>query len=240
MVGHKRALWIALLICLGLVLSGGLSGCKVITPTPAPFSPPADGEPDGEMQHAYPAPSQAEYVVSAKGLGAASSGEGISILTSVDSPTAYRADVLAAGVSAAAAGLPFYQMQVGSPAHLENFARPEACNWMGIAGQVFDSAGKPVNSLVVVVGGTLNGRTVSNQGTTGNSPAYGPGGYEIDLGLVPENSTQTIWIYVTDPQGRVLTPQYYLNTFADCQKNLILANFQQFLPYRVILPIVDR
>jgi len=229
-----------LIICLGLGLSGGLSGCKVITPTPPPFNPPEAGFSGEEMQHAYPGPSVGDSQVSAKGLEGSNSGEALASLTSAASPIAHSAVSAAAGVDSSVAGLPYYQIQSGSPAYLENFARSEACGWMGVAGQVFDISGNPIPSMVVTAGGTLNGRSISNQGTTGNSPAYGPGGYEIDLGAAAENSTQTVWIQLANAAGQVLTPPYYIDTIADCQKNLILVNFQQVPSHRIIFPLISR
>jgi hypothetical protein len=208
-----RALWIAWIICLGL----GLSGCRVVYPTAvAPVPPDAASGGDAYADLSLSPPVSA---VSAKGLDQTGSGQ---------------------EAEAVQAGLPYYQTQNGSPAYLENFARAEACSWMGAAGQVFDIQGNPVNSMVVVVGGTINGRSVTNHGATGNAPAYGPGGYEIDLGPSVEASTQTAWIQLTNAQGQALTPQYFIDTYADCQKNLILVNFQQTLPYRMTFPFIAR
>ncbi len=59
----------------------------------------------------------------------------------------------------------FYAVQPGSPAMLPNFANASAgCNWQGIAGQVFNADGLPVNNLVVKAGGTWNGAAVNSAG----------------------------------------------------------------------------
>jgi hypothetical protein len=236
MARYPRALWLIGTICLLLVFSG----CKVITPTPDPSLPVIADDAREEVQHAYPEPMLEGIQVSAKGMEGAASPDSIAGLTSETGPEASTAAALTIEQAAAVAGQPYYEIQSGSPAYLENFARPEACNWMGIAGQVFSASGEPVPNLVIVVGGTLSGKTVSNKGITGNAPVYGPGGYEIDLSLIPAASTKTLWVQLTDAQGQVLTSPVYIDTYADCMKSLVLVNYQQVLDKRLILPVMFR
>lgn len=119
-----------------------------------------------------------------------------------------------------------YTVQPGSPALLPNFANASACNWQGIAGQVFDAEGLQVKNLVVKAGGTWNGAAVNLLGMTGTSTAYGEGGYELTLGTKAVISTNTVWVQVYDLSSKPLTDKVYISTSADCTKNLTLVNFK--------------
>jgi hypothetical protein len=116
-----------------------------------------------------------------------------------------------------------FTLQNGNPAYLKNFANTAGCNWLGIAGQVFDLNGNViVNLLVHLEGGGLNVDAV-----TGSRIEYGPGGYELFLGSTPINTTDVYHIQLRSSQGQPLSDVYVIPTFADCNKNLILANFVQ-------------
>ncbi len=36
-----------------------------------------------------------------------------------------------------------------------------------------------------------------------------------------------VWVQLLDQEGYALSPRVYFNTYADCEKNLILVNFKQ-------------
>ena len=119
-----------------------------------------------------------------------------------------------------------YKAQAGTPVFLQNFSHAYAgCNWLSVAGQVFDSKGHVVTNLVVSVTGTLKGSKVDLLGLTGLAPAYGAGGYEIQLASSPVASTGTLMIQVFDLQGKSLTSPQFFNTSAACSENVILINF---------------
>lgn len=123
---------------------------------------------------------------------------------------------------------PLYSAQLGSPTYLSNFAHAESgCNWLGVAGQVFDLRQQPVKDLIVEVGGDLPGADLPALGMTGLAPAYGPGGYEVTVADRAAASQESIWIQVFDLSGRPLSEMYYVDTLAGCGQNLILVNFQQ-------------
>jgi hypothetical protein len=56
---------------------------------------------------------------------------------------------------------------------------------------------------------------------------YGPGGYEFELGEGPVASTQTLWVQLLDQAMLPLSDKIYFDTFSECDKNLILINFNQ-------------
>jgi hypothetical protein len=121
-----------------------------------------------------------------------------------------------------------YQVQANTPIYLTNFAHQDkACNWSGVAGQVFDLSGNPVDNIVVIVGGKYNGTTINAIGMTGMTHLYGPGGYEIVLGDKPAASTAELTLTIFGLNGTALSDPILINTIGDCQKNLTLINFLQ-------------
>ena len=119
-----------------------------------------------------------------------------------------------------------YQVQPNTPTYLQNFAHPDkACNWMGVAGQVFDKSGKPVQNLVITVNGVVSGKPIDLVGMTGTAQAYGSGGYELVVGDKAVVSTGPLTTQLFDLAGNPLTDPFPFNTIADCKKNLILINF---------------
>lgn len=139
-------------------------------------------------------------------------------------PDLGREDLL--GNETSAINQDLYYSQLGSPIWLPNFSHPEAgCDWMGIAGQVFDDEGNASPSLIVEVGGFLDSNPVSLFSLTGITPVYGPGGYEVTISEQAIDSRLTLWVQLLDLEGEPLSTHQYFNTFADCSRNLTLMNF---------------
>jgi hypothetical protein len=115
-----------------------------------------------------------------------------------------------------------FDVQSGSPIAIS--AWDHGCDWMGIAGQIFNAEGIPVGNLVVEAGGYLEGHPILGLSLTGLAGSYGPGGYEIQLLDHLVESDGTIWVQVKDIAGNSLSPQIYLETFTDCDQNLIVLN----------------
>ncbi|RLD07415.1 MAG: hypothetical protein DRI56_06755 [Chloroflexota bacterium] len=108
---------------------------------------------------------------------------------------------------------------------MPNFAHPEAgCDWLGIAGQVFNGD-IAVENLVVIVGGTLDGDPLDMLTMTGLAPGYGSGGYEFVLSSAVVASESTVWVQVLGLDGQPLTAKTYVDTHSECMENLILLNF---------------
>jgi hypothetical protein len=130
--------------------------------------------------------------------------------------------------------MPKYSLQAGSPVYSAYFANtPDQCKWMGIAGQVFDANGKPVAGIKVIVTGTLNGALINQDGTTVSADdpkvlhTYGPSPYEIQVSSQPIDSQGTLAVQLVDANGNALSRKILVNTYQDCQKNLVLLNFIQ-------------
>ena len=131
-------------------------------------------------------------------------------------------------IKSTATRLPF-KLQSISPVYIKNFNYPDkGCNWLGVAGQVFDVDGNPINNLVVVIKGRLGEKAINSAMLTGLKEAndYGPAGYEITLTDKVIGSTKSLLIHINDLNGNALTPEIEFDTFADCNKNLIIINFQ--------------
>ena len=121
-----------------------------------------------------------------------------------------------------------YIVQTGTPLLMQNFAHTvEGCNWLSVAGQVFDKSGKPVLDMAILISGTLNGAPVDLVGFTGTAPEYGPGGYEILLATQVVASTGTLYVQVFDLFAKELSERVYFNTSASCSKNVVLVNFSE-------------
>jgi hypothetical protein len=121
-----------------------------------------------------------------------------------------------------------YQVQANSPVYMPNYFHKEAgCQWTGIAGQVFDVAGMPKTNMVVVVEGRFGNNTINSITVSGRSRAYGPAGYEVQLGDEVLSSNQALKITLFDTQGKALTFPIPFSTQADCSKAVIIMNFSE-------------
>ncbi len=118
---------------------------------------------------------------------------------------------------------PFEVQQTGVLA-VQGFS---GCNWIGVAGQVFDLTGAPIQNLILHLEGFWDGSTVAREALSGSAAQYGPAGFEFVLGSTTLDSTQSMWIQVQDATHKQLSPRVYLNTYNDCARNLILVNFVQ-------------
>jgi len=116
-----------------------------------------------------------------------------------------------------------FDKQPGSPTAIPSWLY--GCEWFGVAGQVFDVDGHPMENLIVEAGGILDNQPVLGLSLAGTVFDYGPGGYEIQLANFPVESSETIWIQLKDLDGVNLSPKVFLQTEDDCNQNTILLNF---------------
>lgn len=102
------------------------------------------------------------------------------------------------------------------------------CDWLVIGGQVWDLQGEPVtNSVSVHLFGELNGYEIDQYRLPGTETVYGESGYEFALEGFVVDSEETLFIQLVDSNNLPLSHPYLVQTFEDCQKNLILVNFKQ-------------
>jgi hypothetical protein len=102
-----------------------------------------------------------------------------------------------------------------------------ACNWSGIGGTVVDSNGSQIVGMVVVLRGTLNGKTVEQPTVTGINKEYGESGFEFVLGNAPIATNKTLYVQLVDLQNIPLSDPVYVTTSSDCSKNLVLVRFKK-------------
>jgi len=106
--------------------------------------------------------------------------------------------------------------------------RPQlGCEWLVIAGQVWDLQDAPVTGLTLHLYGELDGYTIDRFILTGSATDYGESGYEFALENMLVDSEDSLFIQLVDTNALPLSHPYALQTFDDCQRNLILVNFKQ-------------
>jgi len=121
-----------------------------------------------------------------------------------------------------------FGLGTGSPVYLANIAYPElGCNWMGVAGQVYDSTGAPIVNLGLRLTGSLGEISIDQVAITGDAPQYGEGGFEFKLADAPVKTTDSLSIQLLSDDGQPLSDEIFFNTSADCQENLVLINMVQ-------------
>lgn len=126
-------------------------------------------------------------------------------------------------------GMPFV-VGAGTPIGTSSAPfHPEAgCNWLGVAGQVFDLSSAPISGQQIHLGGELAGTPVDMLSLTGLAGSYGsPGFYEFVIGDTPVSTKSTLWIQLQDQAGLPMSEKIYFDTYDNCEKNLVFINFQQ-------------
>ena len=101
---------------------------------------------------------------------------------------------------------------------------------MGVGAKVFTLQGAPIVGLAVRMGGELGGVSIGLLDTLTGSAAdrFGLGGYYFELSDKPVASEGTLWIQVLDPSsGLTLSNKVFLDTFENCEQNLMIVNWQQ-------------
>jgi hypothetical protein len=102
-----------------------------------------------------------------------------------------------------------------------------SCDWQGVGGTVDDQNGSPIIGIVVRLAGKLSGKTIELTTVSGVSPEYGKSGFEFVLGDTPVNSRETLYVQLLDQAGLPLSDKIYIDTFSDCEKNLVLVRFKK-------------
>ncbi len=131
--------------------------------------------------------------------------------------------------------------QYGTPAAIQNFVQPEAaCGWMGAGGQVFDHFGLPATGLVVKISGFLEGEAIDAYALTGSSLQFGPGGFDFYLADHPIASN-SVTLQLLDISGTAKSKPMVLQTYGNCQQNLLVINFvENFIEAELYFPLVRK
>lgn len=129
---------------------------------------------------------------------------------------------------ATSSGLYTFALQAAPSAVSSGTFKPATgCSWQGIAGQIVDMQGRHLVNIGIQLKGTYNGKTLSTQSISGTHTEYGDSGYEFQLGTTPIASTGLLSIQLVDQSGLPLSDQFIFDTYAACDKNLVLINFRQ-------------
>lgn len=201
-----------------------LSSCILIpenspTSIPASLTPIKDSSPSPENTES-PEPRETKITIPTATLTASDTA------IPAETPTELPAETSIPQFTAT----PFpFTLQSGTPAYIKNFAHPsDGCDWLGVVGQVFDRDGQPLINHVVMVTGKIEGITVDFVGVTGIPQAdiYGPGGFEIRVADHVFASEKALFIQVFNLDGIPISDSFPFDTFADCEKNLVIINFQ--------------
>jgi hypothetical protein len=120
-----------------------------------------------------------------------------------------------------------FVVEGGNPAYS---ASPKGCDWMGVAGTVFDLNHAPLSNLIVQIHGTLSGQTYDQEQVTGSLGADRAGAFEFQLSDKPTLSLNSFWILLLDGNRTPISDKIMFNTYAGCNKNLITVNFIQVNP----------
>jgi hypothetical protein len=121
-----------------------------------------------------------------------------------------------------------FKVEDGFPSYEVNSNHPDAgCNWLGVAGQVFDRDGAAVPGILIEAGGALGDIDVTGLTLSGMATVYGEGGFEITLHDTPIASENSVWIQLLDQANLPLTEQIFFQTFDSCDSNLVRINFIQ-------------
>ena len=99
---------------------------------------------------------------------------------------------------------------------------PEGCDYLAIAGQVFDMNGDPLLGVPVVA---EDGDLFSALDFTGNAAQYGPAGYEIYIDTSPYSDNFTVKL--VSETGMALSADVSVETSASCSENIAIVNFVQ-------------
>ncbi|MFL7869779.1 MAG: hypothetical protein AB8I58_13180 [Anaerolineales bacterium] len=102
-----------------------------------------------------------------------------------------------------------------------------SCNWQGVGGTVDDQNSSPIIGIVVRLAGKLDGKTIELTTVSGVSPEYGKSGFEFVLGDTPVDSRDTLYVQLLDQAGLPLSDKVNIDTFSDCDKNLVLVRFKK-------------
>ncbi|MFZ3079319.1 MAG: hypothetical protein WA109_06505 [Bellilinea sp.] len=101
------------------------------------------------------------------------------------------------------------------------------CAWMGVAGRVFDIQNRPVKGIRVAINGWLGNRSIKLLSLTGTALQYGLSGYEFTLADAPRATVGQLTIQLFDQSDLPLSDLIVLDTYVECERNLILVDFKQ-------------
>ena len=120
-----------------------------------------------------------------------------------------------------------YLYQPGTPVAINDYLQIEvSCGGMEIAGQVFND-NEPSENLIIKVSGSLGYDDILVYAISGGEPRLGPSGYRINLSDQLVYSSNSIFIQLINSSGIPISPNLPVETYGDCDRNLIIVNFSK-------------
>lgn len=90
-----------------------------------------------------------------------------------------------------------------------------------------DANNSDIVGMVVRIVGTYNGKNINMTTVSGVNPDYGRSGFEFVLSSSPISTRDQLYMQLLDQAGKPLSDNVYLDTFDDCEKNLVLVRFKK-------------
>lgn len=149
--------------------------------------------------------------------------------TATAMPTEAPADFFTPGPSPTATVhslFPFIQRGEMKVIDAATFPDHDTCR-LWVAGQAYDLQSAPMVGITVMLGGSLDYKSLYQLSLTGTALQYGQAGYEFTVSDAPKTSKQSIWVQLFDQAMIPLSNRVYFDTAEDCSRNLILINFRQ-------------
>lgn len=101
----------------------------------------------------------------------------------------------------------------------------QGCDWMSIAGRVTGLDGEAVPNIAVEV----SGNNFQEVQFSGSAPAFGRGGFEINVGSRPRS--RPFSIRLLDSRGEPISEYLLVETGDSCDTNIIVVGFNQTRAY---------
>jgi hypothetical protein len=100
------------------------------------------------------------------------------------------------------------------------------CNWVGVAGQVFDIFEQPLEGVYIRLSGSIDGIEIKQQTMqSGDANLLGEAGFEFFIADKPYTSQYALWLQIVDEYGEPLSAKAHFNTSVHCTQNLIQIDF---------------
>jgi hypothetical protein len=128
--------------------------------------------------------------------------------------------------TATAEGSMHFVAQTGTPVYS---AHLNGCDGIYLVGNVVDINGSPLVHMTVDAGGSLGGVTINPPPSdSGSHPEFSASGWQIKISNTLVDSTSSVYVALyqvgsDDPVSDLV----FVDTFNDCEKNMIMVNFTQ-------------
>jgi hypothetical protein len=116
--------------------------------------------------------------------------------------------------------------QIGTPVYS---AHPNGCDGIYLVGNVIDINSSPLVHITVDAGGSLGGNTIDPEPSdSGSHPEFSASGWQIKISDTLIDSTNSVYVALyTVVSDDPVSDLVFVDTFNDCEKNMIMVNFTQ-------------